>query len=247
MLIVNFVLVVIFFILAMLSSLATGFISWHLLLLAGNKTAGETMLYCTIIVNVILLFLLFLLIKRSYKRTNTVEKMIDFARINGVVDKEYFNNLGTLGAELKTLYSEIENISEKRAKRLFFMDSLTHTIFDEINEKMIVLDPQGNILYAWRKAFQKKEAIPSSVIGVSITEMYPDFNFTNAASKAALEHSAVSVMVKTGVHAVCIPILANNNSVDGYLLIMGKIEAASITVEHLLERLKTDTKKKFNN
>lgn len=247
MLIVNFVVVVIFFILAIISSLVTGFVSWHLLLSEGNKIAAETMLYFTIVVTIFLVIILFFIINRSYKRIKTIEKMIDFARINGVIDKEYFNKLGVLGVELKSLYSEIEDISEKRAQRLFFMDSLTHTIFDEINEKMIVLNLQGNVLYAWRKAFQKKETMPFSIIGMSITEMYPDFNFTNAASKSALEHSAISVILKPGVHAVCIPILAQNSSVDGYLLIIGKKEAASVTVDHLFERLKTDTKKKFNS
>jgi hypothetical protein len=243
MLVVSLISITIFFLLAMLGIAGIGFSGWYYLLQFGEKQHGEIILYITIIALCIFLLIWINILFHSFKRIHTIEKMIDLARVNGIVDGERFDTFGKLGFELKMLYNEIINISEQRAQRLFFMDSLSAAVFEVINEKIIAVDIKGAILYAGQKAIPKKDAFPLSEKGLAITELIPDFDFAEAASRATREHSAVTVSLHAVTSMVCIPIFGRDNSPNGFLLLLDNLEAAGFAVEHLFERFRSEKKK----
>jgi len=243
MLVVGFIAIIIFFLFAMFGTASIGFAGWYFLLQSGEKQHGEILLYITIIFICILFLLCLKIILRSHKRVHSIEKMIDLARINGIVDEDRFDTFGKLGSELKILYNEIIAISEKRAQRLFFMDSMADVLFDVISEKIIAVDIQGNILYAGQKAIPKKETFPLSEKGLAITELIPSLDFTEAASKASREHATITVPLHAGASMICIPIFGSDNSANGFLLSLDNLESAGFAVEHFLEKIRSEKKK----
>lgn len=219
-----------FFLAAVVFTGTGGVIAYRFLISDGQTDNARFTFFCSLIAMLFLLFIFIIILVRAKKRTNELRHILNLAREGGRIDSERFKAFGSLGAELKALFAQTEELNAMRAQRIKYLNNAITTILSEADMPMLLLDAEGKVVHASPMYFDKYTDPGKSgeTYGQNIEQLHTGISFITASKEAAKTHS--DVLIKTETFTVKLqPIYTTLSEPEGYLAVFEKTGKAAIS------------------
>lgn len=241
-----------FYIFSLLTFLNTGFIgifSYRLLMMLNEKVYAEKMLFCAIVVMILLFSITLSTIAFSRRKTRIIEKMAETVKSNGILVDEKFLEFGKIGLNLRVLYNEILEISQKRANRIYFLNKILLFLTNILEENLVITDVKGCVLYSTNNCMELLNIEEKNLAGRNIQDILPEVDLPSILQEVEKEHQIIEIRMES-ISADAYPIFSQTETTEGFCIIFRKLDIVSSTAkdfrkkyEELKTLVNTETKK----
>lgn len=216
MLLINNKLIAVFFLFSILFVGSIGILGYIFLTNNSLKTQGELVFFMAVVAIILLLFFWIILISKARRKTASLQNMLDIARMSGKIDETRFAKFGNFGTKLSTLFYETEEISQKRAHRIKFLNGTISKILSITNHPILILDAAGTIIVSSPGYIESFAPAKGGILGVNIEELQPKIDFAPLTTQMIQTHRAVNIVTEE-YNAELIPIYGVDLTPDGYI------------------------------
>ena len=103
-----------------------------------------------------------------------LDRIHELARLRGVPPENRLYRLGPLGERIATLLSTVDEVSAKRASKIFGLSSLAVFLIENVGVSLIVTDSRGIIRYVSDRYTDKAERRKSELLDAPIDSVFPE-------------------------------------------------------------------------
>ncbi len=216
-------IVVLFYCLSIIFLGGIGISSYIFLTKLSQKQSAELLLFCAIVSVLILSVIFFGMLIRAKHRTRTLQNLLHKISVGGNLDGNKLKSFGDFGANILALVHEIQDVSEKRAQRIRYLNAALRYLVEKSNNALLLLDSEGTIMQVSEEFVSKftKNNSAENICGTSIEQFYADSPFLLLAQEMAQTKRDFSVSTENyTIHFT--PLFSENTMPDGFFAIIQK-------------------------
>ncbi|MDC7124393.1 MAG: hypothetical protein PQJ46_02420 [Spirochaetales bacterium] len=118
---------------------------------------AERYLFNGLLITIAIVIIFIFLITKSRNIIKELDKIIKRKQIDSDSIEKSLNRLGACGKKIQSLFTQINTISEKRKQKISVMNNTIEKLSHFINEKVAVIDLNGQIIYTGNSVFGKEK------------------------------------------------------------------------------------------
>ena len=154
------------------------------------KFRSETFLYIAVLLTVLFIAVCAAVIRRSMSITREIDKMIELTRHGNSSVEESLRKLGELGGRVRTLYSQLNELNEKKSLKISAMHQIQTILLNNVNMALLVTDITGRITDVSKKFLEGEGKGRQTMIGKQIQDLLPKLDFQELARTLELNKQA---------------------------------------------------------
>ena len=225
-----------FFVLSLASAGTVGIMSYVYLSGGREKQHAELVFYCALLAVIVLLVVFVFIVSHARSRTRALQRLLTKVSAGGYIHREELSAFGAFGNSLLALVKEIQDVSDRRAQRIKYLNSAIIALMTDSDKAILLLDAAGTITQASPEFFTKctKPEEQGGIYGSNVDRFGLDEPFPQLAQKMA--HSRTEMTVNTSEWSIrFIPIFGTNSLPDGFFAIVQKANVFSKVKDKVLD------------
>ncbi|MFH1875212.1 MAG: hypothetical protein ABH859_08560 [Pseudomonadota bacterium] len=181
----------IMFILCAIPTVIMAFYSSYIFsLLHGNKTVNlkfhaENFIYLMIICILFLgavLLIVYVKSRKVFRELNKISILVQQGGPHANV-AQYLSRLGKLGEKINTIFFQLTELNEMKSLKISSLGNLNHFLVDNMQLKVILLNPLGRITQCSKKVLLKLETTNNYLLDHNIGEIISDLKWEEIISE----------------------------------------------------------------
>ena len=225
-----------FFVLAMASVCTVGVMGYVYLGGSGEKQPSELVFFCALVAVIVLLVVFVFIVSHARSRTRALHRLLTKVSAGGYIHREELSAFGAFGNSLLALVKEIQDVSDRRAQRIKYLNSAIIALMTDSDKAILLLDAAGTITQASPEFFTKctKPEEQGGIYGSNVERFGLEEPFPQLAQK--MSHSRTEMTVNTSEWSIrFIPIFSTNALPDGFFAFLQKNSMFSKVKDKVLD------------
>jgi len=184
------------------------------------KVLAERVLFAGLIAASILLGTVVVVAVRAYQLSTALSRIADLHRIGGYDIEPALARLGDVGESIARIYGQLTDLSARKSMRIAAMNSLLSVIMARASQRLLVVDPRGDVVRATPSALEFLDKTAGEVLGDEVDEIIPDVEFTTA--RAAIRRSGEPWAAEQSSFPVAVqPVLNDQGEIAYFIYYLG--------------------------
>ncbi len=218
--------VVLLMLVGLLAAIVPACLGYRLLRIAGGvtfeeaKVLADQVLFVGIVAGAALVLVSILFTVRMFNLSGALARIEDLNRVSGHEVTAALSRLGDVGESITRMYAQLNQISARKSTRIAAMDALLAYVLSRSRQRLLVVDPRGEIVRATPSALEFLKGTGVTVVGKSVDSVIPQVEFTR--TRAAVGRSAQPWMAERSKFPVAVqPVFNDRNEVAYYIYYLG--------------------------
>jgi hypothetical protein len=190
-------------------------------LAASPRFLGERLLYAGIVCACVFLVLFFRLFLRSRGVIRELDRLVELSKHGGLPSSAGLRKLGKVGEKIARLYTQINELNDKRGLRIGAMSALIDLLMGSIEIPLLVTDVMGTILHASREYLDRRKVARVDVVGASMEDLFAEVVMAEIVFEIGKSHTTVEKTVSKG-SLFCSPVYDRNHDLSFLLFVFEK-------------------------
>ncbi len=204
---------------AVLTLAAVGYVTLReaVALSAGEaKILSERVLFAGLVAAAILFVTVVVILVKVFQLSTSLSRIADLHRIGGYDIEPALDRLGDVGDNITRIYGHLTELSARKSMRIAAMNSLLNVIMARSSQRLLVVDPRGDVVRATPPALEFLDKTAGEVLGKQADECVPDVEFTTA--RAAIRRSGEPWMAEQSSFPVAVQPVENEEGENAYFV-----------------------------
>ncbi|MDC7226222.1 MAG: hypothetical protein PQJ61_05615 [Spirochaetales bacterium] len=187
---------------------------------------AEKILFAGIILTCITAAAFGIVLLRSRNIKKDLEKLIKQNRLNPASTKQGLLRLGETGSRLHELYRQIDEVSEKRGRKISALSQTAELLCQNIGEAILIIDVTGCVIHASRGWLESENTVRSAIVDKKHAMFSDGYEISTILSKLEKKHRPVET-VKKGIRTRWVPIYNSENEIS-YVAVLRQPETGKV-------------------
>lgn len=187
---------------------------------AEAKVLAERVLFAGLIAAALLSVTVVVVLVRVYRLSTALSRIADLHRIGGYDVEPALDRLGDVGDSIARMYGQLSELSARKSMRIAAMNSLLNVIMARSSQRLLVVDPRGDVFRVTPGALKFLDRKVGEVLGKPVNDVIPDVEFARA--RAAIGRSGEAWMAEETSFPVSVqPVLNDRGDIAYFVYYLG--------------------------